>query len=322
MIVIDFENDKEYAQETFPEHCKSSFLMLVSCNHDDIVSIRDHLMLDDDTMVDNVDIDESVRFTAYEGYDFASLIHMDVINDKVIHNEINLYISKQYIVLVLPESDSPKLRHFEEELISFTKKFMKDKDLSECKTELINQTFFLFFDILISDYFKTLENLEDRMQELSKKISIRVSEDHFKEIQSLREIAYAIRKVLRAFSYIGFQILINENDVLSSSKMYMFRNLETRFRKLYDFSESIYGLSSELIRTYDSKTSQSTSDIINKLTFVTIVFAPLSLITGIYGMNFAFMPELNMKFAYPITLVAMLIIGVGFYIFIKKKKWL
>ena len=322
MLIIDFENDKEYSQEAFPEHCKSSLLMLVSCNHEDMISIHDHLMLDDDTIIDSVSIDENVRFTAFKGYDFASLIHMEVIDDKLIQNEINLYISTQFIVLVMPEDASPSLKKLEEGLISYAKNYMKNNDLDENKTELLNQMFFLFFDILISDFFETLEELEDRMQELSKAISLKATQEHFESIQNLREIAYAIRKVLRAFSYIGFQILCNENDVLRNDKMYLFRNLETRFRKLYDFAESVYGLSSELIRTYDSKTSQATGDIINKLTFVTIIFAPLSLITGIYGMNFIFMPELKHHYGYPITLIVMFVIAIVFYIFIKKKKWL
>lgn len=321
MLVIDFENNKEYTQENFPEDCKDSFMMLVSCSHEDMLSLRDILILDDDTILDSVNIDESVRFTAFEGYDFASLFHLEVNDDEVLTNEINLYISKQYIVLVMPENATEKLKHIENQLITFTKNYMKNKNLQTDKSELINQTFFLFFDLLITDFFETLELLEDRMQELSKEISIDVSEENFNHIQNLREVAYAIKKVLRAFSYIGFQILCNENSILSSEKMYLFRNLETRFRKLYDFSESVYGLSSELIRTYDSKTAQRTNDIINKLTFVTIIFAPLTLITGIYGMNFVLMPELKLPWGYPVALVVMLIISISLFALMKKKKW-
>ena len=321
MLVIDFENNKEYTQDSFPEDCKDSFMMLVSCSHKDMLSLRDTLVLDDDTILDSVNIDESVRFTAFEGYDFASLFHLEVKDDKVITNEINLYISKQYIVLVMPESGSEKLKRLENQLVTFTKNFMKNKDLHSNKSELINQTFFLFFDLLITDFFETLELLEDRMQELSKEISIDVSEENFNSIQNLREVAYAIKKVLRAFSYIGFQILCNENGILNVEKMYLFRNLETRFRKLYDFSESVYGLSSELIRTYDSKTTQRTNDIINKLTFVTIFFAPLTLITGIYGMNFIFMPELKLAWGYPASLIVMALISIVLFVVMKKKKW-
>lgn len=321
MLVIDFENEKEYSQDFFPEDCKDSFMMLVSCNHKDMLYLREVLLLNDGTVLDSVNIDESVRFTAFEGYDFASLYHMEVVDDKLVSNEINLYISKKYIVLVIPEEDTPKLRRLKEDLVTFTRNFMKNKNLAEDKTELINQTCFLFFDLLITDFFETLESLEDRMQILSKDISVNISDEKFKDIQNLREVAYAIKKVLRAFSYIGFQILCNENDILSNEKMYLFRNLETRFRKLYDFSESVYGLSAELIRTYDSKNTQRTNDIINKLTFVTIIFAPLTLITGIYGMNFVFMPELKFTWGYPITLIAMAIISIGFYVLMKRKKW-
>ena len=322
MLVIDFENNKEYTLDSLPKDSKDSFLMLVSCNHEEMIKMRDELMIDHGTVLDEVNIDESVRFTAFEGYEFVSLLHMELENDKIIQTEINLYISKQYIILVMPEDAGPMLRRLEEKLVAFTRHFLQNNDIKKEKTTLLSQSFFLFFDTLISDFFITLEKLEDRMQELSKEISVNVTPEQFDQIQNLREIAYVIRKVLRAFSYIGFQILCNENDILGESNMYLFRNLETRFRKLYDFASSIYDLSAELVRTYDSKTSQGTNDIVNRLTFVTIIFAPLTLITGIYGMNFLFMPELKMPWAYPVALIVMALIGIGLYIFMKKKKWL
>ena len=48
--------------------------------------------------------------------------------------------------------------------------------------------------------------------------------------------------------------------------------------------------------------------IINVLTIISAVFLPLTLITGIYGMNFKFMPELNLYYGYPLTIAVMFII--------------
>lgn len=58
------------------------------------------------------------------------------------------------------------------------------------------------------------------------------------------------------------------------------------------------------------------------LTIVTTILMPLTLITGIYGMNFRFMPELYMKYAYPITLSIMIGLGILMLYFFKKYKWI
>ena len=322
MIVLDYDRGKEYMQGAFPEAAKSSAALFICCQPNEIQTLHSILKLDESTVRDCMDIDESVRFTAFDGYDFASLVHMDVAQGRVAFSEVNLYISRKYLILVMPENDNAKLSALREKMLGLARSFLSDKRVCTDATECFNQLFFLFFNTLISYFSDTLELLEDQMQALSEKMTRHVKDEHFEDIHSLRETAYSIKKVLRAFSYIGLQILCNENDVLNKKKMFLFRNLDTRFRKLYDFSENVYGLSTELLRTYDSKISQRTNDIINKLTFATLFFGPLTVITGIYGMNFRFMPELNSPWGYPLTLLFMAGISVGIYLIMKKKKWL
>lgn len=52
-----------------------------------------------------------------------------------------------------------------------------------------------------------------------------------------------------------------------------------------------------------------------------ILFAP-SLVTGVYGMNFAFMPELQLPWAYPVALVVMLATSVTLFAIFKSRHWL
>jgi magnesium transporter len=53
-----------------------------------------------------------------------------------------------------------------------------------------------------------------------------------------------------------------------------------------------------------------------------VVFLPPTLIAGIFGMNFHYMPELNWHFGYPISLALMLISAVGPYLYFKRRGWI
>ncbi|MCR4669093.1 MAG: magnesium transporter CorA, partial [Clostridia bacterium] len=62
--------------------------------------------------------------------------------------------------------------------------------------------------------------------------------------------------------------------------------------------------------------------IMTYLTVITSIFMPLTLITGWYGMNFRYMPELNYVWAYPAVLAVCVLIAAACIIWFKKKKWM
>ena len=53
-----------------------------------------------------------------------------------------------------------------------------------------------------------------------------------------------------------------------------------------------------------------------------VVFLPPTLIAGIFGMNFHYMPELNWPYGYPLSLALMLVSAVGPYLYFKKRGWI
>lgn len=57
------------------------------------------------------------------------------------------------------------------------------------------------------------------------------------------------------------------------------------------------------------------------LTVLSAVFLPLTLLAGIYGMNFEFMPELGYLYAYPLALGAMLVIAIGMIAYFRSRGW-
>jgi len=61
-----------------------------------------------------------------------------------------------------------------------------------------------------------------------------------------------------------------------------------------------------LINTYMSAVAHHSNEIMKVLTMMSSIFVPLTFIAGIYGMNFAHMPELNYTWSYPTALALML----------------
>jgi len=63
------------------------------------------------------------------------------------------------------------------------------------------------------------------------------------------------------------------------------------------------------------------NEVMQFLTVISTIFIPLTFIAGVYGMNFAYMPELEHELAYPAVMFLMLVIAVIQLIYFKRKKW-
>jgi len=77
-----------------------------------------------------------------------------------------------------------------------------------------------------------------------------------------------------------------------------------------------------LLNIYLSLSAQKTNEVVKILTIFSVFFMPLTFIVGIYGMNFDFMPELRVKWAYPVVLGIMVVISCLIFLWFKRKKWL
>ena len=79
---------------------------------------------------------------------------------------------------------------------------------------------------------------------------------------------------------------------------------------------------SELISLSHLIKSDETNIIVKKLTAISTIFLPLTLIASIYGMNFKYMPELYHPLGYFATLIGMTILAIALVIMFRKLKWL
>ncbi|MCD6390123.1 MAG: magnesium transporter CorA family protein [Desulfobulbaceae bacterium] len=78
---------------------------------------------------------------------------------------------------------------------------------------------------------------------------------------------------------------------------------------------------SELRQYYQITLQEKTNKRLRLLTILSAVFMPLSLITGIYGMNFRYMPELTWPYSYPLVISIMVAVAAVFLWIFNRKGW-
>jgi magnesium/cobalt transport protein CorA len=109
---------------------------------------------------------------------------------------------------------------------------------------------------------------------------------------------------------------------LSNDSMRHIRSINDRVSYLENSVENMHQRVINLREAYNSSLSASLNETIRTLTLIATIILPLTLIAGIYGMNFDVMPELHSPLGYYYVLSSMATIAGGMIIYFRKKKWI
>jgi magnesium transporter len=168
-----------------------------------------------------------------------------------------------------------------------------------------------FYEAILAYYHRELADLDSRVEKI------------VHEIMNGKAKAFELFEPYNRLSRIhkGLHGLIYSLRKLSS--------IEKSLENIMNDTIMIEGMCSSLLQRvtdgfslYYTITGEKTNSVVTKLTIISAIFLPLTLITGIYGMNFRYMPELYHPLGYPLTLLAMAIIALGEIVYFKKKKWI
>jgi magnesium transporter len=181
---------------------------------------------------------------------------------------------------------------------------------------------YALIDAIVDNYFVLLERFGDEVELLEEELLNNPTPrtlsriHHFKrEMLLLRKAVWPLREVLSSLTR-------DESRLISAETRLFLRDVYDHTIHIIDTIETIRDLLSGMLDLYVSSVSNRMNEIMKVLTIFASVFMPLTFIAGVYGMNFRYMPELALPWAYPATLLLMLGVAVGLMSFFRWKKWL
>jgi len=136
-----------------------------------------------------------------------------------------------------------------------------------------------------------------------------------RDVMHLRRVTGPQRDILNRLSRDPFRVIGEKAAIY-------FRDVYDHLARIADLSDLYRDMVSSALDAYLSSVSNRLNEVMKILTIFTATMMPLTLITGIYGMNFDHMPELRMRYGYYSVLVIMLVLMVGMFVYFRRKKWI
>lgn len=278
----------------------------------------EYMLLIENFHLDNAAIQEAQRvrhpprFHAFKKYIYLLLKPLDAESDSLDFNTLQLAMFAGDNFLVTRHSkESPYLG-------KLWNKLEKNNDKNSYSPMQIVQS---MCHRIAQRYGQILLNLEQRLDEVEDQLFDAPSDKLMKELVGYNT---GLRKMHRILNYYVsiFEQLHKQLVETNNAKQDAFNDIYSLIERFNSMSEMYQNVITDLIDAYISLNGHRLNQIMKVLTVVTVIFVPLTLLVGVYGMNFENMPELKSEHGYFILLGIMTSIAVLLLYVFRRVRWL
>ncbi|MFW9957886.1 MAG: magnesium/cobalt transporter CorA [Candidatus Odinarchaeota archaeon] len=181
---------------------------------------------------------------------------------------------------------------------------------------------YTILDVIVDQYFIFTESLSEQIEVLEDEVIENPMTQTLQNLYRLKRIVSIARRNLWPLRENVGRIYREPSPLINPATGIYLRDLYDHVIQINDYLESYREALSSMLDTYLSSVSNKMNAVMKVLTVISTVFIPLTLIAGIYGMNFYNMPELAWSYGYTTIMLVMLILGTIMLAYFRKIEWI
>jgi magnesium transporter len=167
-------------------------------------------------------------------------------------------------------------------------------------------------------YLPLLDALDDQIEELEER-SLHSDPSVILDVQALRRDAVVLRRVIGPQREVLLSLGGEYSNLLGERARRRFQSVYDHHYRLVESLDASRGLLSSVLETYRSAVSERMNEVMKVLTVYTAILLPLSLMAGLYGMNFVNIPELQWRWGYFALISVMAALAIGQWIYFSRR---
>ncbi len=266
---------------------------------------------------DLVNPEQRVKLEEREEYLFLILktLNLNLITEEIEYEQLSFILQDNILITV---QETPK-----DFFDTIRYRLEADRSKGRIRSRSIGYLAYTLIDTLVDNYFVILDEVEKEIDGVEAKVIDKSEKEDLEIILDLKQSLSHLKRFITPLRELVAKLQTR------GMREYFEEDMRIYLNDLYDHSiiifENIEMLNSrvnELVQLYHSTVSNDMNQIMKILAVISTIFMPLSFLTGLYGMNFRNMPELETHLGYFILLGFMVLLVFGMLLFFKKKKWL
>jgi magnesium transporter len=180
---------------------------------------------------------------------------------------------------------------------------------------------YVILDELVDTFFPTLDGIGGRVEDLEEAV-FAGSSDVQNQIFALRKDLIAVRRVAGPMRDAMIVLLRRDLGLFSREAQRYLQDIYDHLIRVVESIEDYQDLAAGALEANLTVASNRVNTVARNLAGYAAIFAVITMISGIYGMNFEYMPELGWRFGYLWALGLMAVGAGGLWLYFKRKDWL
>ncbi|TDG00480.1 magnesium/cobalt transporter CorA [Paenibacillus piri] len=246
-----------------------------------------------------------------ELYDSNYFIVMNSIrfdDEEIFLRALNIFLGKHYIITITRQKIN-ELRALK-------------PILWEDEVDAPDRFLYHLMDLVVDNYTNVGDRIEAKIEKLEEDILMHTKKSHLNEIIGLRSEILWLKKVLVPQKEVISTLNKKDLKLINEPLKKYFGDIYENAVKISETFDTFRDLMGNLREAYQSSLANRANEIMRVFTALTTIFMPLTFITGIYGMNFDYIPGLHWAYGGVAAVVFMLFVGMSMLILFRKKDWL
>lgn len=263
---------------------------------------------------DILNTDQRPKYEEFEDHNtfILKMLSTDAKKGIVQTEQVSIVAGKNYL-LCFQEVEGDVLENIRQRIIKKTTKI---------RERGADYLAFAILDAIVDNYIVSIEYFGNEIENLEAELLLEIDKEHLQKINSFKKELNALRRTLRPVLEIAFQYEKSETKLLHPKTMPFIKDLQDHTIQAAEAIEIYKELLNDILSIYHNTMSQRLNDTIRVLTIFSVIFIPLSFLSGVYGTNFQYFPELGYKYSYPIFWALLISIASLMLYFFYRKKWL
>lgn len=298
----------------FPEGDKHYWLNIHGLHDIELIKkICDGVGAHDMVIQDILDINQRPKFQEYDNYLFFTLKSIvPTLGETIEQEQLSFIIGSNYLIS-FQERVADYFEHIRERV---------RKDVGVVRSRGSDYLLFLLLEATLDNYFKTLYEIENKIEELGLAgIQLDSSPESLIEIERFKRQIHQIKKTIIPIKDFVNKIEREQPVFVEERHIKYFLEIKDLCLSLIDDCEQHELRLESSTNLFFSIQGHRMNQVMKTLTVVATIFIPLTFIAGVYGMNFINMPELQWKWGYFAVWLIMAVVFAGMLFYFKKKKW-